>query len=142
MRFARHAKEGSHVVPPESWQVVDIGDVATIEVPASARDRNVQPIDSIVGILDGDGYEVLYEYGIYGRPGVAMGAGQVSRDRTIDGRAGMETSYRTAGDPWKMVRILQLQDGRNVLSVQVSCLDETTCALADRIFDSVSFRAG
>jgi hypothetical protein len=114
--------------------------VATINVPEGARDRDVQPIDSIVGILDGDGYEIMYEYGPYTRIGGFEGKQDlVTRDRTIDGRTGVEASYRAADGPWTVVRVLQLQDGADVLSVQVSCLDPDICQFAGEVFDSVRF---
>jgi hypothetical protein len=104
------------------------------------RDRNVQPIDSIVGILDGDGYEITYEYGPFTRVGgFGNKLDHVTRDRTIDGRTGVETSYRATDGPWTVVRVLQLRDGADVLSVQVSCLDQDICGLAAEVFGSVKF---
>ena len=136
------SEEGGDVAQPTSWRVVDIGDVAVVNVPADAHDRNVQPIDSIAGIIDGRGYEVVYEYGPHGRIGGSeKEQGHVIRDREVDGRTGTEASYRADGDPWSIVRVLQLQDGKDALSVTISCLDEETCQIADTIFDSVKFRA-
>ena len=66
---------------------------------------------------------------------------QFTRDRTTEGRTGVETAYRTADGPWTVVRVLQLQDGADVLSVQVSCLDHDICEFAGEVFDSVRFSA-
>ena len=133
-------QESDQAARPTNGRPVAIGDVATIDVPEGARDRNVQPIDSIVGILDGDGYEIMYEYGPYTRiGGFEEEQDLVTRDRTIDGRTGVETSYRAADGPWTVVRLLQLRDGADVLSVQVSCLDQNICEFAGEVFDSVRF---
>ncbi|MGY1617386.1 hypothetical protein ACI797_11670 [Geodermatophilus sp. SYSU D00691] len=126
--------------PDEAWRVVGIGDVASITAPRDAREQQVQPLDSVVGILEGDGYEILYEYGRYG--GREGGGDPAARSRAVGDRTATETSPRVAaGGPWKVVRVLDVPDGDNVLTVRVSCVDERTCRLADRIFDSVRFRS-
>ncbi len=127
-------------MPDEAWRVVGIGDVASLTAPPDAREQQVQPIDSVVGILGGDGYEIVYEYGRYGgREGRGDSA---ARSQAVGDRTATETSPRpTAGGPWQVIRALHVPDGDNMLTVRVSCVDERTCRLADRLFDSVRFRS-
>jgi hypothetical protein len=125
---------------PAGWRELKVAG-ATFTVPEGARAVDVQPIDSMVGILRGEGYEVIYDYGRAGesltdnrdQPAFAM------RRRTINGRAAIEVSFKPEGSPWGFVRMLQVQDGVNSLTMRVSCADENMCQLATTVFDSVSF---
>jgi hypothetical protein len=126
--------------PPAGWRELEVAGAA-FAVPDAARPVDVQPIDSMVGILRGTGYEVIYDYGRAGesltdnrdQPRFAM-----SR-RTISGRQALEVSFEPEGSPWRFVRMLQVQDGVNSLTLRVSCADEKVCELATTLFDSVRF---
>ena len=126
---------------PEGWRRIALDDAVRLAVPPDAQAQSVQPIDSIFGILRGEGYEVVYDYGRSGDDLslYADEAGFSERSRDVEGRRGTEVSLREQGDPWAVVRILQVQDGRNVLTVRMSCIDEETCRAADVLFDSVRF---
>jgi hypothetical protein len=126
---------------PEGWQRIELDDAVRLAVPPDAVAQNVQPIDSIFGILRGEGYEVVYDYGRSGDDLTmyADEAGFSERSRDVEGRPGTEVSLRGQGDPWTDVRILQVRDGSNVLTVRMSCIDEETCRAADVLFDSVRF---
>jgi hypothetical protein len=128
---------------PTGWRVIRLGDAAALAVPPDAHDLSVQPVDSIFGVLRGDAYEVMYDYG---RSGEQLAAyedrpGYTRRSRTVDGRAGTEVSFQANEKPRGVIRILQAQDGRNVLTVRVSCVNDDTCRLADSLFDSVRFKS-
>lgn len=113
-------------------------------VPADARDQEMQPIDSIFGVLRGDRYEVIYDYGRFGEDLAAHEAqtGYNRLSRIIDGRAASEISFTTDATPRGVVRILQVQDGARILTIRVSCDNADTCRLATDLFDSVRFNAG
>lgn len=132
---------GDIVTTPAGWRPVRLGDIVTFAVPPDARDQDVQPIDSIFGVILDDGYEVIYDYG---RSGEQLSAhedqpGYTRHSRSVDERAGVQVSFQTDGKPRGVVRILQVQDGPNVLTIWVSCTDEDTCRLANDLFDSVRF---
>lgn len=126
---------------PQGWQRIELDDAVSLAVPPDAVAQRVQPIDSIFGILRGEGYEVIYDYGRSGddlslyadEPGFSKSS------RDVDGRQGTEVSLWGQGNPWTAVRILQVRDERNVLTVRMSCIDEETCRAADILFDSVRF---
>jgi hypothetical protein len=126
---------------PEGWQRIELDDAVSLALPPDAVAQSVQPIDSIFGILRGEGYEVVYDYGRSGDDFslYADEAGFSRRSRDVEGRRATEVSFRGQGDPWTDVRILQVRDGRNVLTVRMSCTDEETCRAADVLFDSVRF---
>ena len=95
----------------------------------------------MVGILRGSGYELIYDYG---RAGESLDdnrhePGFLRCTRTIDGRSAVEVSFTPAGQPWSAVRLLQVQDRSNSLTIRVSCVDQPTCQLATPLFDSVKF---
>jgi hypothetical protein len=131
---------GQSMSIPQGWRTVDLPAVS-FAVPGDAQAAAVQPIDSVVGILRGAGYELIYDYGRAGEsltdnrqePEFAM------RERTIDGRPAVEVSFASTGQPWGFVRLLQVQDRASSLTVRVSCVDRQTCQLATAVFDSVKF---
>lgn len=134
---------GSTVSTPSEWQPVRIGDAALLAVPPDAEEQRLQPLDSIVGMLVGDGYEIVYDYG---RSGEDLSLyrdepGYVERARPVDGRSGREVTFRGSGPPWRVIRLLQASDGEETLTVRVSCRDEADCAVADTVFDTVRFGA-
>src|SRR5689334_19040263 len=47
----------------EGWRSVSVGEVLTFRVPADARERSAQPVDSLAGLIIGPGYEITYDYG-------------------------------------------------------------------------------
>ena len=134
---------GSTVSTPSEWHPVRVGDAAVLAVPPDAEEQRIQPLDSIVGMLVGDGYEIVYDYGRSGEdlslyrdePGYAEQA------REVDGRSGRQVTFHPSGSPWRVVRILQASDGEEVLTVRVSCEDDAVCAVADAVFDTVRFGA-
>jgi hypothetical protein len=128
---------------PEGWRAVRVGDGAALSVPSDATEQSLQPIDSVMGVLHGDGYEVVYDFGRSAEDlGLYTGEpGYTSRSRTVGGRSGVEVTFEAAGSPWRVVRILQARDDENTLTVRVSCVDEKVCRMADDVFDSVRFGA-
>jgi len=130
------------VAGPEGWRTIELDDAARFAVPPDAQAQDVQPLDSIFGMLRGQGYEVIYDYGRFGEDLVALEdqPGYARRARTVDGRAADDVTFRGNGAPWSTVRLLHVADGRNHLTIRVSCTAEETCRLADDLFDSVRFR--
>jgi len=129
------------VTTPAGWRRISLNGAASLAVPPDAQDQGVQPIDSIFGILRGQGYEVIYDYGRSGEQLTMYKdePGFISRNISVDGRPGTEVSFQGSGQPWGHVRMLQVQHGRDVLTIRVSCSDEDTCRLADDLFHSVRF---
>ena len=128
---------------PEGWRAVRVGDGAVLSVPSDAVEQSLQPIDSVIGVFHGDGYEVVYDFG---RSAEDLGLytdepGYTSRNRTVDGRPGVEVTFETAGPPSRVVHILQVPDGDATLTVRVSCVDEKVGRMTDGVFDSVRFGA-
>ena len=128
----------------EGWRTVALGTVLTFRVPPLAQEKPVQPVDSLFGIVEGDGYQVVYDYGRFGerveeyrdRPGYSISA------RRIGHRKAQMATFedREANPLLPFARLLRVEDGSNALTLRVSCSDEATCSLADLIFDSVEFR--
>jgi len=131
---------GEKMSTPQGWRTLDVAAVR-FAVPGDARAADIQPIDSQVGILRGSGYELIYDYG---RAGESLSDNRdepefVMRERRIDGRAAVEVSFTASGQPWGAVRLLQVKDGANTLTVRVSCVDQQACQLATAVFQSVTF---
>ena len=133
---------GEPDAPSDDWRTVDVGGFATLRMPSDAQDTGARGIDSVAGVLRGDGYEVVYDHGRHGerldpyvnQPDHAM------RTREISGKAAVDVSFRAKGRPLPYARILQVQNGLETLTVHVSCIDADTCRVADRIFDSVTLQ--
>lgn len=128
---------------PEGWHTVRIGDDVGFAVPPDAQAQDVQPLDSIFGMLRGDGYEVVYNYGRIGEDLSVLEEkpGYSRRNRTVDSRPGDDITFPGDGNPWGVVRLLHVQDGRNHLAVRVACIDDQTCLLAEDLFESIRFRS-
>jgi hypothetical protein len=129
------------VTVPPGWRMIEFGDVVTLAVPGDVVDKNVTPIDSVLSVFQGGGFELALEYGRFagGIEDHPMGS---LREREVDGRRGMELSTRTGtAQPRPVVRMLQVDDGLETLTIMMSCLDEATCRQADAIFSSVRFRS-
>jgi len=126
---------------PAGWQQIQVDDSVSLSVPPDAVTESVQPIDSIFGMLSGEGYEIAYDYGRGGDDleVYAEEEGFHRQSREVGGHRGTEISFRQSGDPWTLVRLVQVQSGRNVLTVRMACADEETCRSADVLFDSVRF---
>lgn len=128
-------------MPPE-WKTVNVENVCTFGVPPDARAQEVQPIDSIFGMLRGEGYEVIYDYGNAGEDLDASKdqPGFTKSSRNVDRRAATEVSFTgEEGSLWSRVRILQIEDDRNWLTIRVSCVIDDECRLAQDVFDSMQF---
>ncbi|WP_309111048.1 hypothetical protein [Saccharothrix sp.] len=127
-------------MPPEGWRVLRLGDAVELAVPPDAAAVEMPPVDSVFGVLRGEGYEIVYDYGRYGEDLAELRdqPGYASRERQVQERTA--TDIEVAGsDPWRRVRVLRVDNGPNQLTVRVSCADDETCALADTLFDSVRF---
>lgn len=128
------------MVKPEGWREITLGDAVSFAVPPDARTENARPVDSEFGVLRGENYEVVYDYGRYGEDLSALTGkpGFTRTAREVDGRAATEVAFRGDGNPWDFVRLLTLMpDESNHLTIRVSCVDETTCRLAGDVFRSV-----
>lgn len=127
---------------PAGWRLLTLDDSVTFAVPPDAHAENVvQPIDSKLGILRGSFYEVIYDYGRSGES-LADNKGKPEynmRRRTIDRRDVTEVSFKSDGKPWGVVRMLQVRNGANVLTIRVSCIDQDTCNMAADLFNSLRF---
>lgn len=135
---------GGIVTVPPGWHTVRLESVGAFAVPPDARAQNVQPIDSIFGMLRGDGYEIIYDYG-RSREDLEGPRDQpeyTRSSRSINDRDAEEVFFASDGKPWGRVRVLQVRDGVNSLTIRVSCVDDDTCALAEDVFNSVRFTAG
>jgi hypothetical protein len=132
------------VTAPEGWRQFELDHVVSFAVPADASAQDLQPIDSIFGILRGEGYEVIYDYGRFGEDLAALvdQPGYTQRSREVDGQVGDEITFSGDENPWGVVRILRVEHDRNHLTIRVSCADAETCRLADSLFDSVRFISG
>ena len=101
---------GDPGAPPDDWRTVDVGGFATLQVPPDAQNTSARGIDSVAGVLRGDGYEVLYDYGRYGErldPYVNQPDHAV-RNREISGKTAVDVSFRADGRPLPYARILQV----------------------------------
>jgi hypothetical protein len=130
---------------PPDWKPIEVTDDLTFFVPPDAQEEEVQPIDSIFGIVNGPGYQIIYDYGRFSeavdtyqdRPDFR------SKSRKMDGWQAHEVSFEDAEESPErpFVRLLQIpHKGPNTFTLRVSCVDEDTCRVADLIFDSVSFQ--
>ena len=124
---------------PAGWQQIQLDDLVSLSVPPDAVTQRVQPIDSIFGMLRGEGYEIVYDYGRGGDDleVYAEEEGFHRKSREVGAKRGTEISFRPAGGPWTLVRLVQVQHGRKVLTVRMACADEETCRSADVLFNSV-----
>jgi hypothetical protein len=129
-----------HMTTPPEWRRIQLTPAIGFAVPPEAEAQQTQPIDSIFGLLRGPAYEIIYDYGRSGDPLDAERSQPGTREtmRQFGARSGRELSVEPRDSPWHTVRILQVQDGRNILTIRVSCTDETTCAIATTLFDSVT----
>lgn len=127
-------------MPPEGWRVLRLGDAVELAVPPDAEAVDLPPVDSVFGVLRGEGYEVVYDYGRFGEDLAELRdqPGYTRRDRQVQERTAADIEV-AGSDPWRRVRVLRVDDGRDQLTVRVSCVDDRTCALADVLFDSVRF---
>jgi hypothetical protein len=128
---------------PAEWRLIQVDDAVSLSVPPDAVAQSVQPIDSLFGMLRGDGYEIAYDYG-RGGDDIEVYAEEADfheRSREVGGQRGTEISFRHSGDaPWTIVRLVRVQYGKKVLTVRMACVDDATCRSADVLFDSVRFR--
>ncbi len=124
---------------PAGWRQIQVDDDVTLAVPPDAVAQSAQPIDSIFGLLRGEGYEIAYDYG-HGGDDLQVYAeeeGFTSRSREVGGRSATEIAFSGSGGPWAYVRLVRVDHGRNVLTLRMACADEETCRAADDLFDSV-----
>jgi hypothetical protein len=128
----------------DGWRLVSVGDFLVFRVPADARDRAAQPIDSLAGLIDGPGYEITYDYGRFSerievhkdRPGYSISVGRLGSRRMQKGSfLDVENNPRLP-----VARVLRVEDGASALTLRISCADEATCAFADALLGSVEFR--
>jgi hypothetical protein len=126
------------------WRTLNLGKHLTFAVPPDAVAVEVRPIDSIFGVLRGDGYEIIYDCGLSGEDFAALKdqPGYTQHNRRFEGRMATEVSFRSEDKAGEMVRILQIKDGANLLTIRVSCARDDTGPLAQAVFDSVKFTSG
>lgn len=127
----------------DGWRSISVGAILTFRVPAVARERAGQPIDSLAGLVEGPGYEITYDYGRFserveahrGRPGYSISDGRVGSRRM------QQVSFRDIENNPNLpfVRMMRVEDGANALTLRVSCFNEGTCTFADTVFNSVEF---
>ena len=134
----------NNLTTPMGWRTLNLGKHLTFAVPPDAMAVDVQPIDSIFGVLRGDGYEIIYDYGLSGEDLAALKnqPGYTQQSRRFQRRIGTEVSFRSEQKPGGMVRILQMKDGANLLTIRVSCARNDVGPLAQAVFDSVKFSSG
>ena len=129
----------------EDWKVVQVDGALTFRVPADAEEQHLQAVDTVADLINGPGYEIMYEYGQFGatidqyrsRPGFA------AKERTVDGHRAQEASFRAAtqNSGLPVVHLLQIRlEDSNVFTLRLSCVDEATCGIYDELFDSVTLR--
>jgi hypothetical protein len=110
-----------------------------LSVPPDARHAGGTPIDSKAGVVNGDGYQITYDLGRFGE---RLDRAQ-AQPRTIAGRPGIEVAFAPEDEPFAWARIAQVGVGPGrTLTVRVSCDSIERCALADRIFDSITIHPG
>ncbi|XVV07699.1 hypothetical protein ACQPW3_20900 [Actinosynnema sp. CA-248983] len=127
-------------MPPEGWRVLALGDAVELAVPPDAAAVDLPPVDSVFGVLRGEGYEIVYDYGRYGEDLAELRdlPGYTQRERQVQDRTATDVAV-AGSDPWRRVRVLRVDNGLDHLTVRVSCVDDETCAFADALFDSVRF---
>ncbi len=133
--------------PIGDWKIVHVGGVLTIQVPPDSVEEPTQPIDSIIGILNGPGYRIVYDYGRFGEPVEANQdrPGFQSQTRQINGRPATQASFVDVEESPErpFVHLLQVADeGSNTLTLRISCVDAETCWIVTPVFDSVSSPLG
>src|SRR5215510_9110498 len=84
----------SHILPSQAWSI-DSGSVFRIQLPPGLTRRPVRPVDSEVGLWEGEGSELSYDFGAYSSPlrDSARTSGKVC-DTTIGGRPARVVIYR------------------------------------------------
>jgi len=132
------------MVAQEGWRTVAVGTVLTFRVPPMAREKSVRPLDSVVGIIDGDGYQITYDYGRFSERVEEYqhhSRYSVSERRVGSRKAQIASFDDPEGNPdLPFAQLLRIDDGSNALTLRVSCADEASCSLANDILDSVEFR--
>ena len=130
--------------PPRDWKMIEVNDVLTFWVPPDAEAKDLQPIDSIFGVIKGSGYEIVYDYGRFAEQieSYEERSGYSSRARIVSGQHAQEVSFQDTEENLEMpvVRILQVPSRRgNTFTLRISCMDEATCEISDNVFDSITF---
>jgi hypothetical protein len=130
--------------PSEGWQTIALGTVLSFCVPPHAQERQTQPVDSHFGVIEGEGYQIVYDYGPFSenvdayrdRPGYS-----VSKLRIGTREAKVATFEDREGNPdFPFARLLRVEDGSSALALRISCSEEATCSLADVVFESLKFK--
>lgn len=124
---------------PEDWQSIELEPGIGFSVPPDARHAGGTAIDSLAGILDGDGYRITYDLGRFGErlDSLAREHATALRPRDVAGRTGREVAFAPEDEPFAWARIVQVGAGSGrTLTVRVSCDSIERCSLADRVFDS------
>lgn len=123
------------------WQRIEVEPGIGFTVPPDARRAHGFPVDSVAGVLDGEGYRVAFDLGRFGERLHELEGEPAfqSAKRAVAGRIGREVTFEPSDEPFACVRIVQLDvgDGRT-LTLRVSCNSWDRCSLADRIFDSIA----
>lgn len=132
-------------MPAENgWRTFEVGDVLTFSVPAEVQLHEGQSVDSLAGVLNGDRYQITYDYGRFSEPVEDNRTlpGFAVKDARIGSRRSKIASFRDDGNELGLpfARLLRVEDGGNALTLRVSCRDEAACSIADAIFESVQFR--
>ena len=125
-----------------NWKVVQIDGVLTFRIPPDAEEQNLQAVDTVADVINGPGYEIMYEYGQFGRRigHYKSQPGYTTRERIVDGQRAQEASFRVLSQNSKLpvVHMLQIMlDQGNTFTVRLSCVDDATCDIHNELFDSI-----
>ncbi|MGB5951498.1 MAG: hypothetical protein WBG57_03160 [Ornithinimicrobium sp.] len=126
---------------PADWQVVEAGPIV-FRVPPELVEPGGPSVDSAAGTLESEVITVTYDVGRFG-PDLDQLAMEhqvlTTERRRVAGHTGTEMTFRPAGEPFELARLLQLAlGGGQTATVRVSCRAADECRIADTVFDSIA----
>jgi hypothetical protein len=129
----------------DKWKVVQVDEVLTFRVPLDAEEQNLQAVDTVADVINGPGYEIMYEYGQFGGriDQYKSQPGYTTKERIVDGHRAQEASFRalSQNSELSVVHMLQIAlDQGNIFTLRLSCVDEATCDIHNELFDSITVK--
>jgi hypothetical protein len=138
--------------PADGWQTIDAGDFS-FRLPPGVEDQEAQGVDSQVGLYEGHGLSVAYDYGSYTNDFSEAAARGTTEEVTInglDGRLNVSDSASNAGFALPFdTAVYVINDQASdkpattgaALGLSVTFADESAAPGAECIVRSVDFEA-